>query len=152
VLQASSTRRVVTIALDAAQQAEVKAGDRVTITLPDGQAAPGVISSVGKVATGGSAATVTVLVTPADPAATGSLDQAPVQVSITTASVKDALVVPVDALLARASGGYTVEEVTAGGRHHLVPVSLGLFDDAAGLVQVNGPGLAAGQHVVVPAS
>ena len=152
VLAASSTRRVVTIALDAAQQGEVKAGDRVTITLPGGQATPGVVSFVGKVATGGSTPTVTVLVTPADPAATGSLDQAPVQVSITTASVNDALVVPVNALMARASGGYAVEEVTAGGRHHLVPVSLGLFDDAAGLVQVSGPGLAAGEHVVVPAS
>ncbi len=151
VLAASSARRVVTIALDAAQQAEVKAGDRVTITLPGGQATPGVVSSVGKVATGGSTPTVTVLVTPADPAATGSLDQAPAQVSLTTASVQDALVVPVNALMARASGGYAVEEVSAGGRHHLVPVSLGLFDDAAGLVQVSGPGLAAGQHVVVPA-
>ena len=151
VLQASSTRRVVTIALDTAQQAEVKAGDRVTITLPNGQTTPGVVSSVGKVATGGSTPTVTVLVTPTDPAATGTLDQAPVHVSITTASVKNALVVPVNALMARASGGYAVEEISAGGRHHLVPVTLGLFDDAAGLVQVNGPGLAAGQHVVVPA-
>ena len=33
-----------------------------------------------------------------------------------------------------------------------MPVTLGLFDDAAGLVQVSGPGLAAGQRVVVPAS
>src|SRR5258708_14128063 len=110
VLAARSARRVVTIALDAAEQAEVKAGDRVTITLPGGQATPGVVSSVGKVATGGSTPTVTVLVTPADPAATGSLDQAPVQVSLTTASVQDALVVPVNALMARASGGYAVEE------------------------------------------
>jgi hypothetical protein len=29
-------------------------------------------------------------------------------------------------------------------------VRLGLFDDAAGMVQVSGPGLAAGQRVVVP--
>jgi hypothetical protein len=33
-----------------------------------------------------------------------------------------------------------------------VPVTLGLFDDAEGLVQVTGPALAAGQRVVVPAS
>jgi hypothetical protein len=150
VLQGSSTRRVVTIALDAAQQSQVKAGDKVTIILPTGQSTPGVVSTVGKVATSGSAATVTVLVAPTDPKATGSLDQAPVQVTITTASVKNALVVPVDALLARAAGGYAVEEVAAGRRHHLVPVTVGLFDDAAGLVQVSGPGLAAGQHVVVP--
>jgi hypothetical protein len=31
-----------------------------------------------------------------------------------------------------------VEEAGPGGRHHLVPVTLGLFDDAAGLVQVSG--------------
>jgi hypothetical protein len=33
-----------------------------------------------------------------------------------------------------------------------VPVQPGLFDDDAGLVQVTGSGLAAGQRVVVPAS
>jgi hypothetical protein len=33
-----------------------------------------------------------------------------------------------------------------------VPVSLGLFDDADGLVQVTGPGLVAGQKVVVPST
>jgi hypothetical protein len=43
-----------------------------------------------------------------------------------------------------------VEVVGTGGRNHLVPVSLGLFDDADGLVQVTGEGLAAGQEVVVP--
>ena len=55
---------------------------------------------------------------------------------------------PVAALMAR-SGGYDVE-VTGPGRHHLVRVSVGLFDDAAGLVQVTG-NLTPGQHVVVPA-
>ena len=74
------------------------------------------------------------------------------EVTITTGSVANALAVPVDALLAQASGGYAVEVTGAGGHHHLVTVSLGLFDDAAGLVQVTGPGLAAGQHVVVPAA
>jgi Putative peptidoglycan binding domain len=168
LLTASSTTPVVTIDLDAAQQTEVNAGDRVTVTLPDGASAPGVVSSVGTVATspssgssgspGGSGSpasssipTVTVQVTLADPKAAGHLDQAPVEVAITTGSVPNALVVPVDALLAQPGGGYAVEEVTAAGRHHLVPVSVGLFDDAAGLVQVTGSGLAAGQRVVVPA-
>lgn len=152
VLQASSTRRIVTLALNAAEQSDVQAGDKVMITLPDGQSAPGVVTSVGTVATSsaGGSPTVTVDVTPSDPAATGSLDQAPVEVSITTASVPDALVVPVDALLAE-TGGYTVEEATAHGGHRLVPLSLGLFDDADGMVQVTGSGLAVGQRVVVPA-
>src|SRR5262249_12476714 len=145
VLAATSARHVVTIALDAAQQSQVKAGDKVRVTLPTGRVTPGVVSSVGKAATTGSNPTITATVTLAHPKAAGALDQAPVTVSITTASVKNALVVPVSALLARAAGGYAVEEVSPVGRHHLVPVTLGLFDDAAGLVQVSGPGLAAGQ-------
>ncbi len=71
-------------------------------------------------------------------------------VSITTASVARAVVVPVDALLALASGGYAVEAVGAGGSHHLVGVQLGLFDDADGLVQITGTSLSPGQRVVVP--
>jgi multidrug efflux pump subunit AcrA (membrane-fusion protein) len=59
------------------------------------------------------------------------------------------LVVPQDALLAEPGGKYAVE-VSSGGRHHLVSVTPGLFDDAAGLVQVSGAGLAPGQRVVVP--
>jgi hypothetical protein len=61
------------------------------------------------------------------------------------------LAVPVNALVALAGGGYAVEEVDASGVHKLVAVSVGLFDDAAGMVQVSGSGLAAGQRVVVPA-
>jgi hypothetical protein len=99
---------------------------------------------------GGSTPTITVDVTPSDPAAIGTWDQAPVQVGITTASVPNAIVVPVTALLARSGGGYAVEVVGAGASNHLVPVSLGLFDDAEGLVQITGPGLAAGEEVVVP--
>jgi hypothetical protein len=75
-----------------------------------------------------------------------------VQVAITTGSVRGALVVPVTALLARSGGGYAVEAVGAGARNRLVSVSLGLFDDAEGLVQVTAPGLAAGQEVVVPST
>jgi HlyD family secretion protein/Putative peptidoglycan binding domain len=176
VLQATSTTRIVQVALDAAQQTEVAVGDTVTITLPNNHTTPGVVSSVGTVATcpsssrssgsgsssaapgtdtcssGSSTPTITVDVTPSDPAATGTWDQAPVKVGITTASVPSALVVPVTALLAQSGGGYAVEIVGAAGTNHLVPVSLGLFDDAEGMVQVSGSGLAAGQNVVVPAA
>jgi peptidoglycan hydrolase-like protein with peptidoglycan-binding domain len=159
VLQASSTQRQVSIALDAAEQSYVRAGDRVVITLPDGQATPGVVTMVGSVATapassvpgGTSTPTVNVEVAPADPAGTGNLDQAPVEVSITAASISGVLIVPVDALLALADGGYAIEVAPpGGGAHRLLPVSLGIFDDAAGTVQVEGTGLHAGQRVVVP--
>jgi hypothetical protein len=155
VLTASSTTRVVTLALSALQQSKVKVGDAVTITLPDNRTTPGVVTSVGSVATtpsSGGTPTVNVEVAPTDPGATGSLDQAPVQVSIVTATAKDALVVPVNALLALAGGGYAIETIDAQGAHHLVPVTLGLFDDAAGLVQVSGRGVAPGERVVVPST
>ena len=150
VLTGSSTAPQVSIQLDASLQGQVKVGDPITITLPDNDTTPGVVTSVGTVASSGSSPTIPVEAVPTDPAAVARLDQAPVNVAITTASVSDALVVPVDALLALASGGYAVEEVGALGVHHLVAVSTGLFDDADGLVQVSGPGLAAGQNVVVP--
>jgi hypothetical protein len=153
VLGVTTTARVVTIELDAAEQAEVKVGDKVLITLPNNETTPGVISTVGTVATtpsGGGNPSITVLVTPTDPAATGSFDQAPVEVSITTAFVEDALVVPVDSLLALANGGYALEVVSARGVHTLEPVTTGLFDGADGLVQVRGSGVVAGQRIVVP--
>ena len=159
VLAITSTARQVKVALDASQQASVKKGDQVTITLPDNQTTPGRITYVSSVATSSSskageeesAPTIEVDATPTDPATTGHLDQAPVNVSITTESVQDALVVPVDALLALAGGGYAVE-IAEGGVHRLVAVTVGLFDDADGLVQVSGQGLSAGQRVVVPAT
>jgi hypothetical protein len=164
VATATSTSPVVSIPLDAGQQTDVKRGDKVSITLPDGTATPGVISSVGTVATsatassgdsGGSgasgSATIAVLVSLTDPEAAGGLDQAPVTVDITTGSVRNALVVPVTALLAQPGGAYDVEQVTADGHHRLVTVTPGLFDDSSGLVQVTGTRLAAGDHVLVPA-
>jgi len=160
VLTATSTTREVTIDLDADQQSEVKVGDPVSVTLPDNDVTPGVVSSVGTVATsppssssttgGGSSPTITVEVTLTDPGATGDLDQAPVTVAITNASVSNAFVVPVDALLALSSGGYALEVIGSNGVHQFEAVNLGLFDDADGLVQVSGPGVAVGQKIVVP--
>ncbi len=175
VMQGTSTTRQVQVALSTSEQATMAVGDKVSITLPDNRSTPGVVSLVGAIATcptgsapggsssssagpatdncsSGSASTVTVGVTPSDPAATGRWDQAPVQVGITTASVPNALVVPVTALLAQSGGSYAVEVVGATEAHHLVPVSLGLFDDAEGLVQVTALGLAVGQEVVIPAT
>ena len=180
VLQATATTRQVQLELSASEQTSMAVGDKVSITLPNNRTTPGVVSSVGAVATcpsssgsvgsGSSSAapgtdtcssgssgssttpTITVGVTPSHPAATGKWDQAPVQVGITTARVPSALVVPVTALLAQSSGGYAVEVVGAGASNHLVPVSLGLFDDSDGLVQVTASRLAAGQKVVVPAT
>ena len=171
VLTATSITPTVTIDLDPSLQSEVKDGDQVSITLPDGTITPGVVTQVGRVAStpssgsssssngqsgsssnssasGSGTATITVLVALTHPKAAGKLNQAPVTVTITTGSVSNALTVPVDALLAEPGGKYAVE-VTGPGGHHLVTVTPGMFDDAAGKVQVSG-NLTPGQHVVVP--
>jgi hypothetical protein len=157
VFKATSTTPQVSVNLDASVQSQVKAGDHVAITLPTGQVIPGVITSVGTVATAGSGsgssgdATVPVTISPERMPSASHLDQASVQVAITTATVRDALVVPVNALLALAGGGFAVEVVGANGKHVLVPVTTGLFDDNDGVVQVTG-NLTPGQRVVVPSS
>ncbi|MGB6454188.1 MAG: efflux RND transporter periplasmic adaptor subunit [Streptosporangiaceae bacterium] len=162
VLTGTSLTPVVTVNLDASLQAEVAAGNKVSITLPDGSVTPGVISQISTASvlsssssssasgngSGPAAATITVEVSLTDPAAAGNLTQAPVEVTITTGSVSNVLIVPVDALLARPGGGYAVE-VTGPGGHRLVTVTPGMFDDAAGTVQVTGH-LTPGQRVVVP--
>jgi hypothetical protein len=156
VLAATSDRHVVTVPLDVSQQSQVKAGDKVTVTLPDGTTTPGAVSSVGTVATtsgsgGDTTTTIPVQVTLTDPQAAGTLDQAPVTVNITTAAARGALVVPVTALVAQSTGRYVVEVVGPGNTRRWVPVTPGIFDDASGLVQVTGA-LTPGQRVVVSAS
>jgi multidrug efflux pump subunit AcrA (membrane-fusion protein) len=100
----------------------------------------------------GTTTTIPVEVRLTDPAAAGSLDQAPVTVNITTAAARDTLAVPVTALLARSPGGYVVEVAGRGNTRRYVPVTVGpVFDDNSGLVQVTGA-LSPGQRVVVASS
>jgi peptidoglycan hydrolase-like protein with peptidoglycan-binding domain len=170
ILTATSTRPLVTVALDPALQQLVRRGDRVLVTLPDGSATPGKVTSVGRVAVqpstgtgqdgqeqsqggngnGAGQATVQVTVGLADLRAAANLDQAPVQVAITTQAHRGVLAVPISALLAQPGGGYAVELVE-GAAHRRIVVRTGLFDDTAGLVEVAGGGLAEGQRVEVPA-
>jgi HlyD family secretion protein len=176
IVSATSTRPLVTVALDPAMQQLVRRGDRVEVILPDGKATRGTVATVSRVATqpttgsgqsgsqdqsgggdsGGSGsgsgqATVQVTIRLADPKAAANLDQAPVQVAITTQAAKGVLAVPISALLAQPGGGYAVQVVDGGDRRRLA-VRTGLFDETAGLVEVNGAGLAEGAKVEVPAS
>ena len=154
VLEVTDTTRQVTIDLDASRQPYVHAGDRVDLELPGGRTTTGRVASVGKVATvpagdgtGEGDPTVELVVSLDHPKATGRLDQAPVDASITTEVRKGVLAVPVGALLALAEGGYAVE-VERDGHRQLVGVETGLFAD--GQVEVEGQGLRAGDRVVVP--
>jgi peptidoglycan hydrolase-like protein with peptidoglycan-binding domain len=163
VMDVTSAARQVGVPLDASLQSLVKVGDAVTVTLPgSNRSTTGRVAAIGSVATapsggGGSTspaaapqAVVQVVISLDDPAATGSLDQAPVQVAITSQRASGVLAVPVNALLAVQEGGYALQVVGPNGRTRLVPVRTGLFDDADGLVQVTGDGIAAGTRVVVP--
>ena len=159
VMEASSNRSQVTVRLDPSQQSEVKKGDHAQITLPDNRTTSGVVRRIGTIATspgkddsGAESATLPVYITLDHPKSAGTLARAPVQVRITTDGVKRALIVPVTALIGRAGGGYAVEVAAGGnGRTRVVPVTLGLFDHANGLVQVSGA-LSAGDRVVVPST
>lgn len=142
VYQATGATREVTMRLDAAQQSLVKVGDKVVVNLPSGADVPGTVAAVGSVATadssgnsGSGAAKIDVVVTPDPGTISGNLDGAPVTVKITQSTAKDALVVPVRALLALSEGGYAVEVIDNAGTR-LVPVQLGTFAD--GYVAVEG--------------
>jgi len=78
-----------------------------------------------------------------------TLDQAPVNVDITTQTASNVLAVPVNALLALQAGGYGMDVVT-GSTSHLVGVTTGIY--ANNLVQVSASGISAGMRVAVPSS
>jgi hypothetical protein len=156
VLSATSDTLQVQVSLDPSQQREVRKGDRAQIVLPGNTPVTGRVAGFGRVAQapagqGSQAADATIptFIRLDHPAKAGGLDQAPVDVDITTKGVDDALSVPVTALVGRSGGGFAVEVVRAGGRRELVAVRLGLFDTGGGRVQVEGE-LRAGDAVVVP--
>jgi hypothetical protein len=143
----TTTTPVVTAKLDAGLAADVHRGDAVRVTMPDGSEVGGRVTRVGTVATAGEngeSPTVELRVA-LNGHRHGRLDGAPVSVSLQTGRTKDALAVPVTALVATAPGAYAVE---LAGSHRLVAVTLGAFADD--WVQVSGAGLAPGTRVVVP--
>jgi multidrug efflux pump subunit AcrA (membrane-fusion protein) len=148
---ATSDTPEVQVNLEPSQQSEVKRGDRALVTLPDNTTVAGIVERVGRVARAGKddqGATIPATIRLHEPARARRFDRAPVRVEITTEGVSGALSVPVLALIGKPGGGFAVE-VMRGERRELVPVELGLFDGAAGRVQVKGA-LKAGERVVVP--
>jgi multidrug efflux pump subunit AcrA (membrane-fusion protein) len=163
---------VVTVQLDASSQTEAVVGERVYVTLPSNAVAQGVITQVGRVAQtssqsssqssgGGSSpgsggnstsgagsapqATIPVTIALLHAGRLGPLDQAPVTVAFALTTTRNALSIPVSALLATAGGGYAVDAIESTGAVSRVPVTPGSF--AGGYVQISGPGIAAGMQV-----
>jgi multidrug efflux pump subunit AcrA (membrane-fusion protein) len=156
VLTATGTARVVTVALSVAQEYLVKVGDAVSVVMPDGTTTVAghvtAVSTVAQAPAGGSNSgpTVNVTITLDNPAAAGNLDQAPVNVNITTAQANNVLAVPINALLALEGGGDGVDVVAPDGTVSLVGVQTGLFSNT--LVQISGPGIGVGTRVEVPSA
>jgi hypothetical protein len=167
-LVTTSTALVVTVQLNASSQTEAVVGGRVYVTLPSNAVAQGVITQVGRVAQtsslssgGGSSpgsggnstsgagsapqATIPVTISLRHTGGLGSLDQAPVTVAFALTRTRNAVSIPVSALLATAGGGYAVDVVSPSGTVTREPVTPGSF--AGGFVQISGPGIAAGMHV-----
>jgi peptidoglycan hydrolase-like protein with peptidoglycan-binding domain len=158
VLSATSNTPEVRLSLDPSQQDALKKGDRARITLPTNRTVKGKVHRLGNVVeapddknANPGPATIPVYIRFDHPAQARGLDQAPVQVDITTKGVESALSVPVTALVGKSGGGFAVEVVRAGARRELVAVKLGLFDSADGRVQVEGE-LREGDDVVVPST
>jgi peptidoglycan hydrolase-like protein with peptidoglycan-binding domain len=158
-LTTTSTHRVVTIDLDAADQASAKVGARAPVELPDGTTVPGRVASVGRVATaasdqsgdGGGDPTITVTVHLTSTRHLGHLDAAPVSVRLARSRRHHVLAVPVTALVATPGGGYAVEIVRGALAPRPVAVSPGLF--ASGYVEVTPlrrGSLHTGDRVTVP--
>jgi hypothetical protein len=91
---------------------------------------------------------IRVYITLENPGKARGLDEAPVQVAITTKGVSNALSVPVTAIVG-SGDGFAVEVVRGDAQHELVTVKPGLFDTGDGRVQVEGD-LRVGDDVVVP--
>jgi peptidoglycan hydrolase-like protein with peptidoglycan-binding domain len=155
----TSSTRTVEAQLDPALAPQVATGDKVLVTMPDGGSVRGRIAHVSPVAVDsrqeeqeqqGPPQPMVPITISLGRVRGGVLDQAQVQISITSEVHRNVLAVPILALLARPGGAYEVVVVTGAGARRHVPIQPGLFDETAGIVEVAGPGLAEGQHVEVP--
>jgi peptidoglycan hydrolase-like protein with peptidoglycan-binding domain len=142
----TGTTQLVHVDLAVSDADVVATGTAVTVELPSGETIDATVTSIGSAETGeDGSSTLPVDITMAEGADVA--DGLPVDVEVTTVAADDVLVVPVNALLALAGGGYALEVSDDGGATHLARVDLGVFADD--LVAVTGD-IAAGDQVVVP--
>ncbi|WGL53243.1 hypothetical protein P5P86_05310 [Nocardioides sp. BP30] len=143
VLTVTSTAKKVTLQAPVALAGSIKVGHRVRVRLPDGRTVGARVESIGTAAGDGDGGppSVPVVVRPVRAGALRRVALGPVTARVVTASVPDALHVPIAALVALAGGGYAVERSGGG----LVRVTIGMVAD--GEVQVFG--VSAGTRVVI---
>ncbi|MEC4017991.1 efflux RND transporter periplasmic adaptor subunit [Streptomyces sp. H27-D2] len=163
VLAGTGREKAVIADLEVSDQGVAKKGDPVEVVLPGGKSVKGRITDVetgtpppkddgagsGSGDSGGEKpkTKIRVKVEISDQEKLKGLDAATVDVKFISATAKDALSVPVTALVALPKGGYGVE-VVEGGTTRIVPVELGLF--AQDRVQITGKRLREGMTVGMP--
>jgi peptidoglycan hydrolase-like protein with peptidoglycan-binding domain len=159
ILDITGTDLVVSTEVDVDDRDWFEVGAEVTIVLPDGDEVSGKVSAmdVVKVAVadstvgeeGGSpvAESVAQVEVSLDEKVDADLVGATVDVVVAIDERPDVLVVPVNALLALAEGGYGLEVVHDDGTTSIVAVTTGLF--TVGMVEVEGDDIAEGAIVGV---
>lgn len=154
VLTVTAPERIVTVDLDAGDQGLIAEGETVEVELPDGIGVQGTVTYVSPVAearTSSGQGATTSYVIPVEITLAGggeAFDEAPVDITVTSAIATGVLAVPVEALLALAEGGYALEVVQTTGSTTLVAVTIGEFSD--GWVAVEGENITEGLEVVTP--
>ncbi|WP_407361568.1 peptidoglycan-binding protein [Microbacterium sp. LBN7] len=147
----TSTALRVVAKLTDGQAREILPATPVTVVLPDGTEVPATVTAVDPggqpTEKEGETTPATANIEFADPAVAEGIGLRAVKVVFAASEVKDALVVPVTALVATTDGGYAVDVLRKNGEVERVSVEVGLIADTR--VQVVGGDLAAGDAVVV---
>lgn len=157
VLDITGTDQVVTLDMDVDDRDLFDVDKEVTIVLPGGEEVPGMVGTTVVVdlpsesggVEGGATQSESILRVEItlDQRVSDELSGAPVDVVVAIDRRTDVLLVPVNALLALAEGGYGLEVVGDDGSTSIVPVTTGLF--GGGKVEVEGDGIADGTVVGV---
>lgn len=160
VVSYTGTQRHVQVNLDTALAGLLAAGDTVSVELPDESVVDGTVTSVSKVAVTAGDGPQQSSFLPVEIVLSGSggeFDESPVTVRVEDVLERDALVVPIPALLALAEGGYAVEVLETDGAGaaevglaevRLVGVTLGTFHRNE--VSIGGGRVLPGDQVVIP--
>ena len=149
IFEVSGTEREIVVQLQVDQRELVSEGATAVIILPDDTETPGTITSISNVAVAdlqSGRQTVEVTIAFDNPDAAASFEQAAVDVEVVSEQVLNALLAPVEAVLALAEGGYAIE-VVEGESSRLVAIELGKFAD--GLVEITGD-IQEGDLVAIP--
>lgn len=156
LFQATSRQLIVEVNVTSSDRQVAVAGGNVTVILPTGVTADGIIESVAAPVNKpdgdgpGSSVVVPVRITIADQTAVAELALSGVTVSFAGAVKDGVLTVPVDALVPISDALFAVElpRKNVEAERTLIPVTVGAF--ASGLVEISGAKIVDGLSVVVP--